>query len=224
MNQEKIGKFIAKIRKEKNLTQSDLAEKLNVSTNAVSKWERGLCLMDMSLLKPLSEILDVDVSEILNGEKIDDDKKVERVLEDTINYQIKKERQKETKYLSVLFVITILEIVLLNLDKFIKNNSLEYLFLTVIGIAITLLGIFNYKGNISSIHWYNRRKVSKENSYKYARLIGIGTIIIGIGIVISSILQSIFNIEEISYIVIGSIAIGLIFIIFAQIKYNKGIF
>ena len=65
MNQEKIGKFIANIRKEKKLTQEELAEKLGITKNAVSKWERGLCLMDMSLLKPLSEILDVSINELI---------------------------------------------------------------------------------------------------------------------------------------------------------------
>ena len=69
MEQEKIGKFIATLRKEKGLTQQELAEKLGITKNAVSKWERGLGLMDMSLLKPLSEILDVSVTEILNGER-----------------------------------------------------------------------------------------------------------------------------------------------------------
>ena len=71
MNQEKIGKFIAESRKEKKLTQEELAEKLGITKNAVSKWERGLCLMDMSLLKPLSDILDVSINEILAGEKIE---------------------------------------------------------------------------------------------------------------------------------------------------------
>lgn len=54
MNQEKIGKFIAELRKEKKLTQEQLAEKLGITKNSFSKWERGLSLMDMSLLKPLS--------------------------------------------------------------------------------------------------------------------------------------------------------------------------
>ncbi len=71
MNQESIGKFIAKQRKIKGLTQEELAEKLGITKNAVSKWERGLCLMDMSLLKPLSEILGVSVNDILAGEIID---------------------------------------------------------------------------------------------------------------------------------------------------------
>lgn len=70
MNQEKIGKFIADLRKEKNLTQEALAEHLGITKNAVSKWERGLGLMDMSLLKPLSDILDVNINEILASEKI----------------------------------------------------------------------------------------------------------------------------------------------------------
>lgn len=83
MNQEKIGKFIFEKRKSKKLTQAQLAEKLGVSTNAVSKWERGLCLMDMSLLKPLSEILEVSVNEILSGEEIEDED-IEKKCEENI--------------------------------------------------------------------------------------------------------------------------------------------
>ena len=70
MDQQKIGKFISEKRKEKNLTQIQLGEMLNVSKNAVSKWERGICMMDISLLEPLSKILEVSVTDILNGEKV----------------------------------------------------------------------------------------------------------------------------------------------------------
>lgn len=83
MDQEKIGKFIAKQRKLKELTQEELAEKLGITKNAVSKWERGLCLMDMSLLKPLSEILEVSVNDILAGEIIDN-KDLEKKSEENI--------------------------------------------------------------------------------------------------------------------------------------------
>lgn len=83
MNQEKIGKFISEQRKLKGLTQEELAEKLGVTKNAVSKWERGLCLMDMSLLKPLSEILGVSINEILLGEKIEE-KDIEKKSEENI--------------------------------------------------------------------------------------------------------------------------------------------
>lgn len=85
MNQEKIGSFIATKRKEKNLTQEQLAEKLGVSINAVSKWERGICLMDMSLLKPLSNILDVSVNEILSGEDIKKEEFKKKAEENIIN-------------------------------------------------------------------------------------------------------------------------------------------
>lgn len=85
MDQEKIGKFIMTKRKEKNLTQEQLAESLGVSINAVSKWERGICLMDMSLLKPLGNILGVNVIDILSGEKVKDENMQERYEESIEN-------------------------------------------------------------------------------------------------------------------------------------------
>lgn len=73
MNQEKIGNFIARNRKQKKLTQEQLAEKLGVSVNAISKWERGLNMPDVSLFKSLCKELDFNVNELLSGEKIDHD-------------------------------------------------------------------------------------------------------------------------------------------------------
>ena len=69
MNQEKIGKFIQTLRKEKNLTQNELAEKLGVSNRAVSKWENGNSMPDLSLFKPLCEILGTSINELMNGER-----------------------------------------------------------------------------------------------------------------------------------------------------------
>lgn len=70
MNQEKIGKFIAECRKEKNLTQSQLAEKLNISNRAVSKWETGKSMPDVSIMMELCGILGITVNELLSGERI----------------------------------------------------------------------------------------------------------------------------------------------------------
>lgn len=67
MDQVKIGQFIARRRKAKNLTQAQLAEMLNISDRAVSKWERGLNLPDSSLMLPLCEILGITADELLNG-------------------------------------------------------------------------------------------------------------------------------------------------------------
>ena len=70
MNLDKIGKFISKCRKDKKLTQEQLSEKLGISDRAVSKWERGLCLPDASIMLPLCEILGINVNELLSGEMI----------------------------------------------------------------------------------------------------------------------------------------------------------
>ena len=68
MNQEKVGKFIKEIRKKNNLTQSEFAKKLGVTYQAVSKWENGKNIPDISLLKEISNMFDVDISELLDGE------------------------------------------------------------------------------------------------------------------------------------------------------------
>ena len=69
MDNHQIGKFITKLRKEKGLTQQQLGERLYVTDKAVSKWERGLSLPDITLLEKLAQELDVDVSEILQGKR-----------------------------------------------------------------------------------------------------------------------------------------------------------
>lgn len=68
MNNQKIGTYICMLRKDKQLTQKELADKLGVTDKAVSKWERGAGYPDISMLKPLSEILGVSVNELLDGE------------------------------------------------------------------------------------------------------------------------------------------------------------
>ena len=112
MDQEKIGKFIASLRKEKGLTQEELASKLAVSTNAVSKWERGLCLMDISLLIPLSEILDVSIIEILTGKRLttqEAENISNNVIKETIDYS-SKEIKKARKKIPILILLLLLSV------------------------------------------------------------------------------------------------------------------
>ena len=68
MNQEKIGKFILELRKEKNMTQMELAEKIGVTDRAISKWENGRGMPDLSLLFPLCKELGVTINDLLSGE------------------------------------------------------------------------------------------------------------------------------------------------------------
>ena len=72
MNQVKIGKFISECRKSKNLTQAQLADKLNITDKAVSKWERGIATPDSSIMIELCEILGISVNELLQGERSDE--------------------------------------------------------------------------------------------------------------------------------------------------------
>jgi len=69
MDQIKMGKFISTLRKEKGLTQKDIGDKLNITDNSVSKWERGINAPDIYFLAPLSEIFEVSINELLNGER-----------------------------------------------------------------------------------------------------------------------------------------------------------
>lgn len=70
MDQIKIGKFIQEKRKEKSLTQSELAEKLNVSDRAVSKWENGNCIPDVSNIQELCKILNITINDLFSGNVI----------------------------------------------------------------------------------------------------------------------------------------------------------
>ena len=70
MDQLKIGKFIAECRKQKNLTQMQLAEKLGITDKAISKWERSIAMPDTSIMLELCDILGISVNELLSGERI----------------------------------------------------------------------------------------------------------------------------------------------------------
>ena len=84
MDQEKIGRFIANCRKECNITQEQVAEKLGVSNKTVSRWENGNGFPDVSLVQPLCELLKISVNELLLGEKIPEDNFRKKVEENTI--------------------------------------------------------------------------------------------------------------------------------------------
>ena len=85
MDNLKTGKYIQKLRQEKNLTQNDLAKKLFISDKAISKWERGLCAPDISLLEKIAEILDTSVIELLRGERLNNNSINKKDALNTIN-------------------------------------------------------------------------------------------------------------------------------------------
>lgn len=95
MDQEKIGKYISKKRREKNMTQEELAEALGVTNKSISRWENGKNMPDYSLLKPLCNILKICINDLLNGEEVKEkyvyDKNIEYIIKE-YNYMKKRDR------------------------------------------------------------------------------------------------------------------------------------
>lgn len=106
----KIGKFIAVCRKEKKITQEQLAEKLYITDRGVSKWERGLSLPDADKMLELCNILDININELLNGEKIDM-KDYEKKNEELLLELAKQEELKNKKMIMDMYVLGIITIV-----------------------------------------------------------------------------------------------------------------
>lgn len=130
MEQEKIGKFIAKLRKDKNLTQQQLAEKIGVTDRAISKWETGRGMPDLSLLIPLCKELDISINELLSGEYLQEEiykEKLEENIIKTIDYSKKEIKENKKKFLVILGVIIISVMLLISMFSIdinrIRNNK-----------------------------------------------------------------------------------------------------
>lgn len=129
MDNNKIGKFITTLRKEKGLTQKELGDKLFVTDKAVSKWERGLSLPDISLLKKLAEILDVDVIDILEGKKNSNKKiNIEEELEKIKNNLNKKHKRKILRIITIIIILIFIIIYILFRNVYLGYNieNLKY--------------------------------------------------------------------------------------------------
>lgn len=100
---------------------------------------------------------------------------------------------------------------------------MENFLLLIVGILLSVLGAVNIKGNIRTIHAYNRRNVREEDIPKYGRAVGTGTLIIGVSLA-AAFFVSLRNEAVVSFIVLPGLAVGLAFILYGQIKYNHGIF
>lgn len=107
MNQIAIGSFISKKRKEKNLTQEQLAEKLGISNKTISKWETGRCMPDYAVIRPLCAELDITVSELMNGEESEEklsQSGVENQIMDLLKRTEELEKQKN-QMISIIFIV-----------------------------------------------------------------------------------------------------------------------
>lgn len=152
MNQEKIGKFIAECRKNKKMTQSELAEKLGVTDKSIGNWENGRNMPDLSLFKPLCDELDITINELLSGEIIKKEKyqeKFEENIINTIDYSTKKINISNNTLGIVLIVLGIL-ISLTAMTIFPSDSSWGSIY-SIIGCFISLVGINKLLKKISSL-------------------------------------------------------------------------
>lgn len=166
MDQIKIGEFISLKRKEKNITQSELAERLNITDRAISKWENGICLPDASNMLDLCNILDITINDLFSGEVVDmkdNEKKLEENLLEMI--RLKEKRDKELLFLEIFIGITV-SIVMMSLimiAAMVKMPDWIRVMLIIIGIIPFAIGIC-YAIRIEQIAGYYE---CRECHYKY---------------------------------------------------------
>lgn len=132
MDANATGRFIAERRRKKGLTQKELADKLQVTDKAISRWETGKGLPDISFLRPLSEILEVSISELLSGKIIEENdrgEQTEKILLDALTYS----RQMLANMMSL--ILSLVGIVLLISPLFIAGRNYIWIGVALIGIA-----------------------------------------------------------------------------------------
>ena len=154
MNQEKIGKFIAERRKEKNMTQEQLAEKMGVTAKTISRWENGKTMPDYSLLKDLCNELDTNVNEFLSGENIENGKYINRAEENLmiLTKQIEK-RKKILKIIQRILLISVCILFVFNIifnsiygDNWDKSNMIymTYIIMFINFVTAVIMSFLNF--------------------------------------------------------------------------------
>ena len=145
MDQIKIGKFIQEKRKEQKLTQSNLAEKLNVTDRAISKWENGNCLPDAGTMPELCKILNISINDLFSGEVVDM-KNNEKKYEENLLEMTKMKEEKDRQLLMLEWVIGFIGVAaflsLLFTAVFVDMEKWVSLILIGIGIVIFLVGMY----------------------------------------------------------------------------------
>ena len=164
MDQVKIGKFIAECRKKENLTQMQLAEKLNITDRAISKWETGKSLPDSSIMLELCDVLGISVNDLLCGEVVSMDN-YNKELENNLLDMIKQKEQADKRLLSVEVFIgitaTIVLFVLIFVAAFIQMETWLKISLIVFGFILFLAGCF-YALRIEQVAGYYECKHCKH--------------------------------------------------------------
>ena len=144
MDQVKIGRFIAQCRKEKNLTQAQLAEQLNLTDRAVSKWETGKGMPDASIMPDLCELLGISINELFSGERVLTDNYKQKAEENLLRIKKEAERMKAFRILIVCFSVLSSVLLISSLFVFLFTEGNAY-------SAILTLGTLGVSTAITSL-------------------------------------------------------------------------
>ena len=146
MNSQKFGTFIAQCRKDKKMTQADLAAKLNVTDKAISRWERGVGFPDINTIEPLAAALDVSVAELMKSERIDESEMSiamnNKIVNNALNFAEKQIQQERKNVFLIIGCLTVAIIFILYLDNI--GWRLDTFLFTVVGIILPLIAILSF--------------------------------------------------------------------------------
>ena len=158
MNQEKIGNFIKELRLKNNLSQQKFAEKLNVTSQAVSKWENGKNIPDLAIMLEISKLFNVETDEIVKGE---------------FKKSVKLPNMNKKKNIIIIIILVVIIIILLSLliiISFKKNDSYNFDVLSTSCKNFNISGTVSYNTKKSSIYISNIEYCGKKEETKYQKI------------------------------------------------------
>lgn len=239
MDATKCGAFIAKLRIEREMTQKELSEALNVSDKAISRWETGKGYPDVSSLMALSEFFSVSVNELLSGKRIDIESLPTTADENVLavirkNERINKKQKKQVAIYTLLLIIAISPVLIILgkslFEAFITEIEVENILTSVISfviaVAILIVGLIIKGGNLSVLHSYHYENVTDVENY--SREMGTALAGMSIPIIIHSFLSLFYQVKVISVVGATILIIGLtistILLFKIQVEYNGSLF
>lgn len=183
MDSQKFGAFIAQCRKDKKMTQADLAAKLNVTDKAISRWERGVGFPDINTIEPLAAALDASVAELMKSERIDESEVSitmnNEIVNNALNFAEKQIQQERKNILSIIGCLTSAVILILYLDSI--GWQLDTFLFTVVGVILPFVAILSFLMLLGYAVYRKFKGQSYCQTFLIA-LIGLGVVALILGI------------------------------------------
>ena len=168
MDLQKIGTFLKELRKEKDLTQEQLAETLNVTRRTVSRWETGSNMPDLDLLVEMADFYEVELRELLNGERKEKEQVNEELKETVLQVAeySSEEKKRSTKIIRIYFVLGILALIanlVLNMQEIADIFWISFLKGATFGMALIamVMGILYTTDAMNRIQAFKKRILNK---------------------------------------------------------------